>query len=372
MSSRPVVITGFGLICPPPLNEALAGRLQAPPQPTPEITAFEVPEGAPAWGFEVLDFSLEKELPNIKSFVDRTSALALGAAKLALTSAGLLSAEQRPGDIGCAYGTTLGCLEAMGIFWNKVKTSNPKFAQPLPFTHGYANSPSSLLCIEFGLRGPAATFSGERLAGMEALLFAHDQIASGAGEIILAGASDSLTQAAYNHLLATGQLSRSGNWDDGIVPGEGAAMIIVESQDSAKKRGARILAGIDGINLLRVDETAAEPPMHVATPPQRTVVLVSTPNKHRGGGRVDPRWALEMPLIAPRYYTGDMLAASPLAGVALGAGILGRCFAGVSASVLPLVRPCALESCVQYAVATGYDTSGTMGLTMLRRPVTSD
>src|SRR5206468_5991933 len=140
---------------------------------------------------EVHDFSLEKELPNIKSFVDRTSALALGATKAALADAGLLNPEQRPvkTEIGCAYGSMLGCLEAMSIFWNKVKTSNPKFAQPLPFTQGYANSPSSLMCIEFGLRGPAATFSGTRLSGIEALLFAFDQIVAGAGEIIVAGAS---------------------------------------------------------------------------------------------------------------------------------------------------------------------------------------
>jgi len=246
--NRRIVITGVGVIHAD--DRGISG-LRAPPDPPPEITAFEVPEDVPAWGFEVLDLPLETELPNIKSFVDRTSALALLAARRALLAASLLDPAARPAgvEIGCAYGSMLGCLEAMGIFWNKVKTSNPKFAQPLPFTHGYANSPSSLLCIEFGLRGPSATFSGEKLAGMEALLFAFDQIRSGSGSIILAGASESLTPAAFNHLRATGALSIKGDGSDGIVPGEGAAMLVLESEECAINRGAKILCELDSVCL---------------------------------------------------------------------------------------------------------------------------
>lgn len=242
------------MIVPEPLQAKISGG-SATLESTPEITAFEVPAGAPAWGFEVLNLNLEQELPNIKSFIDRTSALALVAGKRALSDAGLLAADKRPAgvEIGCAYGTMLGCLEAMGIFWNKVKTSNPKFAQPLPFTQSYTNSPSSLLCIEFGLRGPAATFSGEKLSGFEALQFAFDQIAAGAGSIILTGASESLSPYAFNHLLANKQLSIKGDWSDGIVPGEGGAMLVLESLESAQKRGAKIYAEITGVEAIAAD-----------------------------------------------------------------------------------------------------------------------
>ncbi|MCY3023561.1 MAG: beta-ketoacyl synthase N-terminal-like domain-containing protein, partial [Planctomycetota bacterium] len=314
-----IVITGLGFVAPSPLAEALSGRRAAPPRPVPEITAFEVPDGAPTWGFEVLDFSLDKELPTIKSFVDRTSGLALVAAKAALADAGLLDREKRPAgvEIGCSHGTTLGCLEAMGIFWHKVKTSNPRFAQPVPFTHGYANSPSSLLCIEYGLRGPAATFSGERLAGVEALMFAFDQIAAGAGEVILAGASESLTPAGYNHLLATGQLSRSGNWDDGIIPGEGAAMLVLESEDSARNRGARIHAEVEGVALYHFDAKSAPVRRNVGTDPRETVLFVSPPSL-RAGGAAGPFWSADARTFSGDLCTGDMLSASPVLGAALG------------------------------------------------------
>jgi len=335
------VITGLGFVAPAPLGALLSGQSAAPPDPAPEITAFEVAEGAPAWGFEVLDFSLEKELPHIKSFVDRTSALGLSAAKLALADAGLLERDRRPAglEIGCAYGTTLGCLDAMAIFWNKIKTSNPKFAQPLPFTHGYANSPSSLLCIEYGLRGPAATFSGERLAGIEALLFAFDQIAAGAGDIILTGASESLTLPAHRHLLATGQLSRSGTWSDGIIPGEGAAMLVLESAASAERRGAAILAEVANVELC---------PSGLALPPE--TALFGSPRLAEG------------PAFSCELYSGDMLSASPLLGAAVAVGALSGRY---GLDRLPLCKGRSAPAALQRAATAGREADGGTGAIVL-------
>jgi len=263
MSTPAIVITGVGLVLPPTLTAHLDNPAAPAPMPPPEITAFETPADAPAWGFEIVDFKLDAELPHIKSFVDRTSAFALVAGKRALTQAGLGDKNARPAEleVGCTYGSMFGCLEAMGIFWTKVKTSNPKFAQPLPFTHGYANSPSSLLCIEYGLRGPAATFSGEANAGLEALLFAHDQLAGGAGEAILVCASESLTSALYLHLLAEKKLSATGDPTTGIVPGEGGVALLLETAASAAKRNARVLSTIGQIDVLagRVQLSGPQP-----------------------------------------------------------------------------------------------------------------
>jgi 3-oxoacyl-[acyl-carrier-protein] synthase II len=366
-----VVITGLGFIAAPSLQDALAGKIGALPlDPAPEITAFEVPEGQPAWGFEALDFSIEKELPHIKSFIDRTSALALAAARHALADAGLFKGEKLTPEqnVGCAYGSTLGCLEAMTIFWNKVKTSNPKFAQPLPFTHGYANSPSSLMCIEHGLHGPSATFGGEKLAGMEALTFAFDHIASGAAEIILTGTSDSLTPAAHAHLFATGQLSGGGQWADGMLPGEGAAMLVLESETSAARRGARVYAELEGVNYFPIRPEHQPHPISVASAAGETVLFVSIPNIHPAGGGIQPLRP-EMATVAAKHFTGDMLSVSPLLNVALAAGVLGGKFAiakTTGEAGLPLLRPCLDLKIPGCCVATGFDPSGTLGVALLR------
>lgn len=373
-------------MAPASLSEALAGRLNAPPNPTPEITGFELPDGCPTWGFEVLDLHLEKELPNIKSFIDRTSALALLAAKQALTDAGLLTegsakvqvpqpvqsepAQRPPIEVGCAYGSKLGCLEAMGIFWNKVKSSNPKFAPPLPFTQGYANSPSSLLCIEFGLRGAAATFTGGKLAGVEALMFAVDHIASGSADIIIAGASESLSPAAYRHLLATQQLSKSGKWDDGIVPGEGAAMLVLESEASAKARHARMYAEIEGVNFFPLDPRSDGDPISVGTNLNETVNFVSTPNVHPLGGWIQPLRINDQAAVATKFYTGDMLAVSPVLGAALAAGTLGgsvKIALKDGDSGLPVLMKGVDVKGIKYSVATGFEPFGKLGAVLLKR-----
>ena len=376
--SNRVVISGVGYAASPVLSDAIAGRLSAPPSPPPEITGFEVPERLPAWGFEALDVNVEQELPNFKSFIDRTSALALVAAKRALQDAGLLDRAARPtrngdAEVGCAYGTTLGCLEAMSIFWNKVKTSNPKFAPPLPFTHGYANSPSSLLCIEYGLRGSAATFSGEKLAGLEALMFAADQIACGSARLMLAGASESLSPAAHRHLFASGQLSKTGNWEDGIVPGEGGAMLVLETDVSARSRGARIYAEVEGINFFPLDpgdpHTDSEQ-ISVGTTPHETINFVSTPNVHPGGGWIQPLRITDMPAIATKFYSGDMLSVSPVLGVALAAELLGgkiKAAQQAGAPGLPLVSRAAKVSTLKYSIATGFEPAGRLGTVMLKR-----
>ena len=353
------------------MREALSGTRTAPPQPPPEITAFETAPAAPAWGFEVVDFSIQTELPHIKSFVDRTSAFALAAAKHALSDAGLLAREKRPTamEIGCAYGTALGCLEAMSIFWNKLKATNPKFAPPLPFTHGYANSPSSLLCIDYGLRGPAATFTGEKLAGMEALLFAFDQIACGSAQCLLVCASESLTPAAHSHLYSTSQLSARGDWSDGIIPGEGGVALILESQSVAVARGARALAEVEGVNFFPLDPKSSVAPMRVATPANETAVFVSTPNVHSFGGWIQHLHKPDMPAVAPKYFTGDIQAASPLLGVALAAQTLsGKPVISVDGSRgLPMLNPASKLEAAKFAVALGFDPGGLLGVAMLAK-----
>jgi len=377
---------------PAPFRDALEGKLAAPPHTAPEITAFEVAEGAPAFGYEDVDFKIEAHLPNITTFVDRTSAFALAASKLALVDAGLFDRGQRPAgvEIGCAYGSTLGCLEAMGIFWQKVKRTNPKFAPPLPFTHGYANSPSSLVCIEFGLKGSAATFSGERLAGVEAVLFAMDQIATGAADILLVCTSESLTRALHAHLYSEGRLSASGQlktWhenNDGVVPGEGGAALVLESEASATARGRTPYAEVAAVGLgsgtainpyLEAWDRAYEETIRAVDLAAGPVLVVAaTPEKPAVDTWEGPFWAKRLSkapgatAIAPKLFTGELMSVSPilgalvaskvLAGKLLGAGLPGAVGLGEAA---PSTGP------FQTAFIGGIDPLASAGILVLKK-----
>jgi 3-oxoacyl-(acyl-carrier-protein) synthase len=344
LSRRSILITGIGYGVAPFFDQAWQGLLEGPPRPAPEITAFETPEGAPAFGFELGELDLAASFPELKSYVDRTSALVLTAGRRALTDAGLEAGRPEGVEIGCAYGTTFGCLESMELFWRKVKGGHPKFAAPLPFTHSYANSPSSLLAIHLRLRGPAATFSGDYLAGMEALLFAFDQIGGGAAEAILVGASESLTPCLYRHLLANRLLSASGclgGWgeaNDGLVPGEGAVCLVLEAEESARRRGRLGYAGLEKIGLAGMGrapsqasdyqdalgkagegwgEGSQEESLLLACAPMGSVLDAAEEAFWTRSGGARPA-----EVIHPKLCTGELFSVSPLLSAAFGGMLL--------------------------------------------------
>jgi hypothetical protein len=95
-------------------------------------------------------------------------------------------------------------------------------------------------------------------------------------------------------------------------------------------------------------------------------VFVSTPNLHPGGGWASPLWA-DMPSVAAKYYSGDMLSASPLTGAALGAGTLGGRYPRSGACALPLLKNSGELIQVHYSIATGYDPDGTSGIVWLKK-----
>ena len=236
------IITGVG-----PLVFAGAGRaaflraLAADPPPPAEVTGFECPEGAPTAAFELTDFDINDYSRTIQSYIDRTSALAVAGARLALEDADLLDAEGRPWPLGLAYATTWGCLDSMRLFY--VETAkNPRRAPPLPFSHSYANSPSSIVAIEYELKGFAVTLSAGLGCGLAALAAAARAISAGE-DAVLVGASDALSEPLYRHALGARMLSPSGrltpDGGDGTVLGEGAAFLVLESARSAEARGAQ-------------------------------------------------------------------------------------------------------------------------------------
>jgi hypothetical protein len=194
----------------------------------------EAPAGR---GFPVEGFNLKEHIPTVTSYMDRCSALGLAAAKLALEDCGRLVPDSRGGHWGLAYATGWGALDSMELFFAKV-AKNPKFAPPLVFSHAYANSPTSIICIEFGLTGVGATFSEGVTGALTALGWARDRLERTDGDEnagFLVCASDALGGALRRHLALEG---RAG--------GEAGAAVTLEAEEAARGRGAAVLATVLG------------------------------------------------------------------------------------------------------------------------------
>ena len=187
---------------------------------------------------------------------DRAGALALRAADEALRDASLAPGEVAPERLGVALGTTLG---GMRIFeaWNVAGGPVPGIDR-VPY---YA--PAVRLAHRYRVRGPVATPQLACASGTHALALAVAWIRAGHADIVLAGGTDLLCRfvvAGFNCLRATSDAARPFDVRrKGLVLGEGAAVLVVESEAHAHARHARVLARVTGVG-------AAADAVHMTAP----------------------------------------------------------------------------------------------------------
>ncbi|HIC90377.1 MAG TPA: beta-ketoacyl-[acyl-carrier-protein] synthase family protein, partial [Anaerolineae bacterium] len=137
-------------------------------------------------------------------------------------------------------------------------TKGPRSLGPFLIPSVMPNSLSCLVSIETGIRGPVMTSTAACASGNYALLEAYHFLQRGETDIMLAGASESLPGpvllAAFERMGALShrdgapeEASRPFDADrDGFVCGEGAAVLVLETEEHARQRGARIYAELLG------------------------------------------------------------------------------------------------------------------------------
>jgi 3-oxoacyl-[acyl-carrier-protein] synthase II len=189
-----------------------------------------------------LDPACGAEVPEPTADPDRAGEFALGAAAEAVADSDLRG--RLPDRTGVALGTTLG---GMLLFeaWDAGQLDGPSLRQ-VPY---YA--PAARLARTLGCRGPVATPQLACASGTWAIALAASWVRAGRADVVLAGGTDLLCRfvvSGFNSLKATAAEARPFDRDRrGLVLGEGAAVVVVESAAHAAARGARVRARIAGI-----------------------------------------------------------------------------------------------------------------------------
>jgi len=251
MNDRWAAITGAGIVSPLGVGwEDFCSSLPAGNVALGEITTFDT-EGTPAAiAGEISDFDLEAHINSVKTYLDRCSAFALAASAMALGDSRWIG--NMPGaDIGLCLGSAWGCQDTIQLYTRKLMESDPKFAPPLVFTHGYPNAPNSIVSIEFGLRGHNVCYAGGETAGAAAIERALEIVRRDPSQRLLAGGVEALSEVrvrmAQHEKRITSDLCRPfDSGADGLLPGEGAGMLAVESREAALAREAEILGYLAG------------------------------------------------------------------------------------------------------------------------------
>ncbi|HEV2804551.1 MAG TPA: beta-ketoacyl-[acyl-carrier-protein] synthase family protein [Chthoniobacterales bacterium] len=264
MSRRRAVITGIGPItCIGTGRENFWSGLRAEKSGVGTIASFDTsPFNAHCAG-EILDWVPEEHYPPHRlKRLDRYAQFAVASAKMALDDAGLPYSRETPqARVGVSFGTALGGISNAEQDHARFLKKGTRGVNPTLAVQVFGGSGHSNIAIEFGLRGVGTTNSNSCASGTvsigEALRYIRDDMA----DVIVAGAAEAplspLTFGAFAIIKSMSQwtgdpalacrpfdLKR-----DGFVMGEGAASLIVEELEHARRRGARIYAEVLGYSL---------------------------------------------------------------------------------------------------------------------------
>jgi len=259
---RRVVVTGLGATTPvggtvPETWEAiLAGRSGARTMDFDWVSKYELPVTFAALiataPIEVLTKVETRRL-------DPSSQYALIAAREAWADAG--APEIDPERLGAAIGSGIGGVWTLLDQWDVLKEKGPRRVYPLAVPMLMPNGPAAAVSLDLGARAGAHTTVSACASGAESMGYAIDMIRTGRADVVVAGG----TEAAVHPLPIAGfaamQALSTRNDDpaaasrpydtgrDGFVLGEGAAVIVLESEEHARARGARIYAELASVGM---------------------------------------------------------------------------------------------------------------------------
>ena len=241
-------ITGIGTVSPFGPLRGLIHHKEMEPR---TITAWSTSGLRRA--FLVEPFRPAEVVPGLKTRrLDRLSVWCLVAAALAMQDAKLdLESEDRS-RIAVVLGTGFGCIELTESFFQSIAANGYAKSDPILFPEGLSNAPASHVARIFGLRGPNVTLSHKGVSGEAALIQAASLLRTEQADVVIALAGDTLTRTMYEWFEAAGVLSPASfgqpleapfsQGRDGLILGEGAAAVVMESSHRAEKRNARVYA----------------------------------------------------------------------------------------------------------------------------------
>lgn len=257
---RRVVITGMGVLSPlgntlaETWQSALKGKSGVGP-----ITRFDASKFDVRFAGEVKNFSPDtyiekKEQKKMDLFIQ----YALATAKMAFDQSGFKVTEENTHRTGVFIGSGMGGLPGIEEQHAKLMQKGPSRVSPFFIPSVIANLAPGWVSIQHGIKGPNYTITSACASGAHGLGEAYNYIRFGMADQMVAGGTESavseLAISGFSNMKALSTRNEtpqeaSRPWDkdrDGFVLGEGAATFILESMESAVKRGATIFCEVTG------------------------------------------------------------------------------------------------------------------------------
>ena len=251
---RRVVITGQGTInslghsVPETLDAFREGRSGIGPLSFRDVERLSIRIGAQVQNYDPVDLFNRQQI----ALFDRFTQFSLIAAREAIAQSGLTFSGSKSTRSGVVLGTAAGGMQTWDENYRAVFEEGKNRVHPFVVPKLMNNAATSHISMEFDLRGPGFTVATACASSNHAMGQAFQMIRSGVADAMVTGGSESMLcfggVKAWEGLRVMSQdacrpfsLGRTG-----MVQGEGAAIFVFEERESARKRGAEILAEVAG------------------------------------------------------------------------------------------------------------------------------
>jgi 3-oxoacyl-[acyl-carrier-protein] synthase II len=203
--------------------------------------------------------------------LDRSSQFAMVAAMEAWRDAGLEGADVDGDRLGVAMASGIGGVNTLLDNYDALKEKGPRRVSPLAVPMLMPNAPAAQISLLIGARAAVNTPVSACASGNEAISLAVDQIRLGRADMVVAGGTEAaihaLPMAAFANMMALSKnpgdpTTVSRPWDtgrDGFVLGEGAGVLVLESEEHARARGAKVYAEVLGAGITADAHDIAQP-----------------------------------------------------------------------------------------------------------------
>ncbi len=257
--SRRVVVTGLGAITPIGNSvEEFWNSLKEKKVGIGPITYFDTADYKANLAAQVKDYDPKKAMdPKTAKRMELFCQFAVSAAKEALEDAGIDMEKEDPFRVGVSVGSGIGSLQSIEREYKKLLEKGPGRVNPLLVPLMISNMAAGNVAIQYGLKGKCINVVTACATGTHSIGEAFRSIQYGEADVMVAGGSEaSITPIGVAGFTALTALNTTEDpmrasipFDkerNGFVMGEGAGIVVLESLEHAKARGAKIYAELAG------------------------------------------------------------------------------------------------------------------------------
>lgn len=269
--ARRVVVTGLGVVTPIGTTvDEMWQSMKEGKSGTSALGGFPLDDLKILIAAQIKDFDHKARLKHFQrdriiTLADRYSWFAAAAADEAVRMSGLKVPFEKPYRAACIVGSGAGGLTTYETAYRDLFIHNKRATHPLTLLRIIGSSAAAHVGIEYNVKGPTFATCSACSTATHAIGIGRDYIRDGLADVAIVGASESVinygTMKAWQalHVLSPEGCFPFAKKRNGTVLGEGSGILVIESLEHAKARGAKILAELCGYGMASDSQDMVKP-----------------------------------------------------------------------------------------------------------------